>query len=84
MALISLCHSDRRARRRIKVRLSLSFVNQHQLIFHSLSMAEPAGELPPLAAEPPAVLEPAAEPVAEPVLEPVAQPAALNQVTFRS
>ena len=47
-------------------------------------MAEPAGELPPLMAEPPAVPEPAAEPVAEPVLEPVAQPAAPNQVTFRS
>ena len=47
-------------------------------------MAEPAGELPPLVAEPPAVPEPAAEPVAEPVLEPVAQPAAPNQVTFRS
>ncbi|KAL9977575.1 hypothetical protein ACROYT_G014994 [Oculina patagonica] len=42
-------------------------------------MAEPAGELPPLAAEPPAISEPAAEPVAEPVLEPVAQPAAPNQ-----
>ena len=52
-------------------------------------MAEPAGELPPLAAEPPAVPEPAAEPVAEPVLEPVAQPvvsfaAVFSIVTQRS
>ncbi|KAL9954664.1 hypothetical protein ACROYT_G042229 [Oculina patagonica] len=46
-------------------------------------MAEPAGELPPLAAEPPAIPEPAAEPVAEPVLEPVAQPAAPNQADDR-